>query len=320
MLKKLKPKKTKVPKISFLIAAHNEEKIIRECVETIANLPSKKHEIIVGLDGCTDRTEEIVKELAEKHKNLRYFSLNLRQGKNAVINEIIKKARGEIVVINDADWIFISKDKKSFDKFFSVFDNPKIGGIAESFPAEWHKDRIENSDIGYKMEAYSSFLWYEFQKEKFTYEKEGLRCLKEPTMFLTNIFRKNLYKENLSLGDDFERTHYIMSQGYKIVQFDNDKMPRIKTTYNTLKIKDIFRLKIRTAVARAQLNERNLQNITIGNYYFPFIVYALKESMKKGLNWFGIILFWIILSSTAAFFAGFKKIGTKEGWKIRQKR
>ena len=73
----------------------------------------------------------------EKFKRIKYYKLNLRRGKPAVIDRIIKYAKGEIIIINDADWIFSVKDKESFYDFISAFDDEKIGGIAESFPIEW---------------------------------------------------------------------------------------------------------------------------------------------------------------------------------------
>ena len=109
-------------KISFLIPAHNEEKIIAKTLENLINLPWQNYEVIVGLDGCTDNTESIVKKFQEKFKRIKYYKLNLRRGKPAVIDRIIKYAKGEIIIINDADWIFSVKDKESFYDFISAFE------------------------------------------------------------------------------------------------------------------------------------------------------------------------------------------------------
>ncbi|MBS3085478.1 glycosyltransferase [Candidatus Pacearchaeota archaeon] len=307
-------------KISFLIPAHNEEKIIATTISHLLKIPYDNYEVIIGLDGCTDKTEEIVKNFCKKSSKVRYYKLNLRQGKPAVIDSIIKKALGKIVFINDADWTYEIKDNKMFEKFLSVFNDKKIGGIAESFPAEWHRDRLKKGDIGYKMEAYSSYFWLKYQKKRFTYKKGRIRYLKEPTMFLTNIFRKKLYKPNFSLGDDFERTHYIIKNGYQVVLFDDPNMPRIKTTYYQTKLKDSFNQKIRTAVARKQLKSKEVFNIGIKDYYLPVTWYIFKEAWKTNIKIGFIISFWVAMTITATIIAKFKKIGTKEGWKIRIKR
>ena len=60
----------KEPKISFLIAAHNEEKMIGSTLKNLLSLPYKNYEIIIGLDGCTDRTLEIVKAFKKRNKKI----------------------------------------------------------------------------------------------------------------------------------------------------------------------------------------------------------------------------------------------------------
>jgi len=299
------------------MAAHNEEKIIEKPLLNLLNLPYENYEVIVGLDGCTDNTEEIVKKFCKKSKKFRYFKLNLRQGKPAVINRIIKHATGEVIIIHDADWIFQVKSKEKLIKFLKVFDKPKIGGIGESFPIEWTPEKFENANLGYKMVAYSTKFWYDFQKKKFTYKKDNFLYLKEPTMFLTNIFRKKLFKENSSLGDDFERTKDIMDSNYGVVLFNDINMPRMIAVYDKIRIRDLFKQKIRTAIAREQIKDE--QNIGL-KYYLSATWFIFREGWSSGFKIGFIITFWIFLTSIATFYARFKKINTKEGWKLRIKR
>lgn len=319
-----KPKlKMQKPKISFLIAAHNEEKIIGITLNHLLKIPYENYEVILGLDGCTDKTEEIVKRFCEKSNKIKYYTLNLRQGKPAVIDEIIKKAKGEIVAINDADWLFLVKDKKAMEEFLSVFKNPKVGGIAESFPLEWHEDRLRNSNLGYKMDAYSAYFWYSYQKKRFAYKKnpkEKILYIKNPTMFLTNVFRKKLYSKNFSLADDFERTKNIVNKGYEVVLLQDSNLPRIKSVYNKVLIKDLFKQKVRTAIARSQLNEEKVFDVNMKNYYLPSVLFIFTNSWKMGFGVGLITTFWIFLTAFATFIAKFKKTGTKEGWKMRAER
>jgi len=305
-------------KLSFLIAAHNEEKIIEKPLLNLMNLPYKNYEVIIGLDGCTDNTENIVKKFCEKSKKFRYFKLNLRQGKPAVINKIIKYSKGDIIIIHDADWIFQVKSRQKLIEFLKVFDDPEVGGIAESFPVEWTPERFKNTNLGYMMVTYSTKFWFEFQKDNFTYKKGKLLYLKEPTMFLTNILRRNLFKENSSLGDDFERTKDIMDANYKVVLFNDVDMPRMTAVYNKIFITDLFKQKIRTAIAREQI--KNEQKINLKSYYLPVTWFIFKRGWNNGLKIGFIITLWIFLTSIATFYAKFKKLNTREGWKLRIRR
>ena len=56
-----------IPSISILIAAYNEQEVIKEKVMSIinSNFSSSKMEIIIGSDCSTDNTNEIISELAK---------------------------------------------------------------------------------------------------------------------------------------------------------------------------------------------------------------------------------------------------------------
>ncbi len=87
-------------KISIIIPAHNEEKYIRKCLESISKasrLFENQVETIVVLNRCTDRTEEIAKSyqcitIKNNDKNL-----------SKIRNAGVEIARGEIIVTIDAD-------------------------------------------------------------------------------------------------------------------------------------------------------------------------------------------------------------------------
>ena len=307
-------------KISFLIPAHNEEKIIAKTLDNLLSIPHKEIEIILGLDGCTDKTEKIVKQYAEKSKKIKYFSLNLREGKPTVIDFIIKKASGDIIIINDADWLFTVKSKFALQKLLSIFKDKKVGGIAEPFPVEWDKENLKKSNFTYKMVAYSSYFWLLYQKERLASKKGDLWYASQPTMFLTNIFRKDLYKKNLSLGDDFERTKYIMDKGYSIILSDNQELPRMIASYNKISLRDFFKQKIRTAMARSQLKQSNIMPLTIKNYYLPANLFIIKRGFSESFILGCLMFFWAFITSIATFIALFKKKDTKAGWQLRAKR
>ena len=61
--------------VSVLIPGRNEEESIRETVEGVLAQTYPNLEIIVIKDASTDRTLEIVQELAAAHDRVRYLSL-----------------------------------------------------------------------------------------------------------------------------------------------------------------------------------------------------------------------------------------------------
>lgn len=303
-------------KISFLIAAHNEEKIISNALDNLLNLPYGNYEVIIGLDGCTDGTLKIVQDYCKKSKRFRVFNLDIRKGKPAVINEIIKKASGEIIIINDADWTFEVKNKAQLEKFISVFDDSEVGGIAESWPIE--DMRRTDTNIGYKMVALSSHYWFLFQKKRFTLKKGRFLFLDSSALFMTNIFRKNLYKPNSTLGDDFERTRDILSTGKKIVTFNEEDIPRMRASYSQISISDLFRQKIRTANARKQIKSGKRE---VGlKYYLEANAFIIRKAFSDGITSGLMVALWFLITSSATAVAALKNLDTERGWQLRHKR
>ncbi len=88
------------PLFSIVIPAYNEEKYIRKTLQSIKSQTFRDFEIIVVANGCTDKTEEIVKKRA--NSDLRLLSLpkaNVSVARNAgALN-----ANGNVLVFVDAD-------------------------------------------------------------------------------------------------------------------------------------------------------------------------------------------------------------------------
>ncbi len=64
-----------LPTISVLIAAHNEERVIGEKIESVlgGNYPLDKLELLVGSDASTDQTNSILQQIMETNPSLQIF-------------------------------------------------------------------------------------------------------------------------------------------------------------------------------------------------------------------------------------------------------
>ncbi|MBQ9244811.1 glycosyltransferase family 2 protein [bacterium] len=93
------------PYISIMIPAHNEADVIAETIENIAAIDYPKYEFIVIDDRSTDNTYEVLKKLSTKYPNMKYFSRtkDAFPGKSAVLNDALKIAKGEAILVFDAD-------------------------------------------------------------------------------------------------------------------------------------------------------------------------------------------------------------------------
>lgn len=93
------------PFVSILIPAHNEADVIEKTVENISQLDYPKFEIIVIDDRSTDNTAEVLEQIKSKYEKMKYFSRtkDAFAGKSAVLNDAMKIAKGEAILVFDAD-------------------------------------------------------------------------------------------------------------------------------------------------------------------------------------------------------------------------
>jgi len=92
--------------VSVLVPAHNEEGTIEDCVRRAENALSSsnlRYEIIVIDDGSTDKTSECVQALPRNGGSLQVLHNQEKTGKGASLRSALLRARGDIVVVLDAD-------------------------------------------------------------------------------------------------------------------------------------------------------------------------------------------------------------------------
>jgi 1,2-diacylglycerol 3-beta-glucosyltransferase len=93
------------PYVSILIPAHNEADVIKNTIENISKIDYPYYEIIVIDDRSTDNTAEVLENTCPKYSNLKYFSRTKEDfaGKSAVLNDALKIAKGDAILVFDAD-------------------------------------------------------------------------------------------------------------------------------------------------------------------------------------------------------------------------
>lgn len=115
------------PFVTIVIAAYNEDELIEEVIESIykSDYPQEKIKILVGSDGSTDRTNDILGNFQNKKSNFRFFALE-RSGKNAVLNALYGHIDTEIVIFLDADTLIF---KGSIKKIVTILSDTSVGCV-----------------------------------------------------------------------------------------------------------------------------------------------------------------------------------------------
>ena len=116
--------------VTVLIPMYNEETVCRDILERmlLVDYDFEKFEFIPVNDFSDDKTKEILEEYAAKNPLIikplhRYEG---ERGKPAALNEALKAARGDIVVIFDADYL----PPRGIIKNIAVcFNDPEVGAV-----------------------------------------------------------------------------------------------------------------------------------------------------------------------------------------------
>lgn len=119
-----------LPYVSLLVAAKNEEVVIRRLVKTLCSLdyPACRYELWVIDDNSTDRTAEVLEQLAEQYDQLCVFNRpgGAGGGKSGALNQVLPLTKGDIVAVFDADAL-VPEDL--LRRVLPLFDRPQVGAV-----------------------------------------------------------------------------------------------------------------------------------------------------------------------------------------------
>ncbi|MBR1753277.1 glycosyltransferase family 2 protein [bacterium] len=111
-------------KVSIIIPCYNNGKFVSEAIESALNQTYKDIEIVIVNDGSTDNSSEVIKEYADKNKNILFFDNEENHGVVYARNMAIEACRGEYILPLDSDDII---ENTYVEKAVEILDkNPDI--------------------------------------------------------------------------------------------------------------------------------------------------------------------------------------------------
>lgn len=151
MLAERRGVKSKNSFVSILIAVHNEEEVIAQCIESMLAQTYSNREIIFVNDASTDGTLKIL----NRYKNRPGFTiidLKKNVGKKRALAEGVYRSKGEVLAFSDSDSVWA---EDAIERVVKIFDGyPDVGAVSGH-------TRALNADKNFLTKVQDS--WYEGQ-------------------------------------------------------------------------------------------------------------------------------------------------------------
>lgn len=114
-----------LPSVSIIVPAHNEQKTISRCLDSLLEVEYPKKEILVIDDGSDDRTYEIA--LGYQRNGVKVFHRPKAGGKSMAMNTGILFSSGEIIVTCDADSLI---SRRAIRNIVKRFADSRVNAVA----------------------------------------------------------------------------------------------------------------------------------------------------------------------------------------------
>ncbi|MGD9676946.1 MAG: glycosyltransferase family 2 protein [Vulcanibacillus sp.] len=282
-----------LPFISVLIPMHNEEKVLQYVLDALLESDYDRNllEIVPINDNSSDRTAELLNEYAKKYPFIRPLHRESKwRGKPVSLNDGLRIAKGEIIIVFDADY---RPGNDLLRQLALAFKDPEVGAVmGRVIPYNTNKNlltrllNLERSG-GYQVDQQARY---------------NLKLIPQYGGTVGG-FRKNLMLETGGfntriLAEDTELTFRLYTMGWKVIYANTAECyEEVPETWDVR--------------ARQIRRWSRGHNAVMFRYFFP-VIFSKNMNLREKID--GILLLIVysvpfllalgIVDSLALFFLG----------------
>ena len=225
---KIKPKKMKkLPFITVQIPTYNDpvgERCIKRCMEF--DYPKDKYEIIIADDSTSIETQKLLKKFEYDNPDfIKYIHRDKREGfKAGALKNAMKYAKGEIILIFDADWI---PGKDFMRKIVQPFSDPKVA-IVQTRQGFYNKEsNLITRFASYLLMIYHTIIMPINNRVNCVFFCGTAGAIRREAFEKVGGWNLN------SLTEDSDLTVNMLLNGYKSVYLDIETPSELPTTFES---------------------------------------------------------------------------------------
>ena len=260
------------PTASLIIAAHNEEAVLRTKLENALAMdyPAERLDIIVVSDASTDDTDRIAAEFAAR--GVRLHRQEVRGGKTEAQNAGVRLARGQFVAFSDANSMYAPSALK---RLLAPFADERIGCVCGELQYANPDDQGAGKGEG---------LYWRY--EQFLKRRESLLSSALGANGAIYALRRELFVElRGDIISDFVAPLHAWRRGFRIAY----EPTAVATEYSSVRFGDEFR-------RRRRIVSRSLYGLwTEAGVLNPFahFFFAFQMFSHKLLRW--LVPVWLLV-------------------------
>ncbi len=259
--------------ISIIITAWEEPEEVKECLKRFTTQKNLKEDYeILAIAPDEPTKKEIMKYVKKYPKSIHFFLQPREKGKNRMLNLLIKKAKGSIIIFADGD-VFVNETAVS--EIFNAYKNPKVGAVTGRIVPKNLRDNM----LGY----WAHLLTYgahKIREQRFK-RKQFLEC----SGYLYSIRNGLINEIPMDVAEDSIMPLMIWKKGYQIAYADK----ALGYVLYPETFEKWMNQKTRCAKAHEKLDDyggKRVRMKTFKNEILKGTIWALTYPQdKKELNW-----------------------------------
>src|SRR3972149_1156326 len=263
----------RLPTFSIVVPVKNEENVIGRLLAALSklNYPFDKREVIIVEDGSTDKTCGICIAYAKETEGVRVLHRSFSNGKPSALNYALAHAKGDIVVVFDADSV---PDPNALMAVREYFDDPAVAAVQGRTLSINSKENMLTQLMSYEEAVWcEAYLRGKDVLNLFVHLKGSCQFMRRDVLEKLEGFNEAVLSEDMEISARLTEKNYTIRYASDVVAFQETPSD-LKTLFKqrTRWFRGTMEVALKYGSLMARTNRKNFDAET--TFFGPFMLIA----------------------------------------------